>query len=250
MSTPAGWYADPEHVGQQRYWDGSVWTEHRAPAAGPPVSPGQPVAPPAASQQGYTTTTSNTQGNFMSEQVNPKQANWFLRHKILSAILAVCVIGVIASAAGGGEKETVSADTDTAVVTDTPTGAAEPATAESKAPEPVKAKPKPAATAIAVTAGALLKEFEDNELTADAKYKGKTLKITGSIEKIDTEVFDENDYVLKLTDGGDFEFLSVDCYDIPNKALAKLKVGQEVTVIGKFKDGGDLGVTVNKCKVA
>jgi hypothetical protein len=30
---PAGWYADPERAGQQRYWDGAAWTEHRAPGS-------------------------------------------------------------------------------------------------------------------------------------------------------------------------------------------------------------------------
>jgi len=25
---PAGWYDDPRQPGQQRYWDGSAWTEH------------------------------------------------------------------------------------------------------------------------------------------------------------------------------------------------------------------------------
>jgi hypothetical protein len=41
--TPAGWYDDPEQPGQQRYWDGNAWTEHRAPGAG-----GAPTPPPAA----------------------------------------------------------------------------------------------------------------------------------------------------------------------------------------------------------
>jgi hypothetical protein len=27
-AVPAGWYADPGQPGQQRYWDGSAWTEH------------------------------------------------------------------------------------------------------------------------------------------------------------------------------------------------------------------------------
>ena len=32
---PANWYPDPENPGQQRYWDGTQWTDHRAPAAAP-----------------------------------------------------------------------------------------------------------------------------------------------------------------------------------------------------------------------
>ena len=29
-ATPAGWYPDPNDASQQRYWDGSAWTEHTA----------------------------------------------------------------------------------------------------------------------------------------------------------------------------------------------------------------------------
>ncbi len=32
---PAGWFPDPQVPGQQRYWDGTRWTEHRAPGASP-----------------------------------------------------------------------------------------------------------------------------------------------------------------------------------------------------------------------
>lgn len=41
--TPAGWYPDPDGSGGQRYWDGSVWTEHRSPA--PPPAPAPTPAP-------------------------------------------------------------------------------------------------------------------------------------------------------------------------------------------------------------
>ena len=33
---PAGWYDDPENPAMYRYWDGTVWTEHRSPKAPPP----------------------------------------------------------------------------------------------------------------------------------------------------------------------------------------------------------------------
>jgi Protein of unknown function (DUF2510) len=36
---PAGWYPDPSQAATQRYWDGSTWTDHRAPLATPPVQP-------------------------------------------------------------------------------------------------------------------------------------------------------------------------------------------------------------------
>ena len=41
-SQPPGWYPDAQ--GQQRYWDGSQWTEHVAPAAGGPATTGGPTA--------------------------------------------------------------------------------------------------------------------------------------------------------------------------------------------------------------
>ena len=41
-----GWYPDPEMAQTQRYWDGSTWTDHRAPAA-PQVAPGDSNLIPA-----------------------------------------------------------------------------------------------------------------------------------------------------------------------------------------------------------
>ncbi len=49
MTTPAGWYDDSENPGQQRYWDGAQWTEHRQPVAPTPPPPPAPPQPPAAS---------------------------------------------------------------------------------------------------------------------------------------------------------------------------------------------------------
>ena len=42
---PAAWYPDPDDSTRLRYWDGTSWTEHREPAAGPqpPSKPQQPA---------------------------------------------------------------------------------------------------------------------------------------------------------------------------------------------------------------
>jgi hypothetical protein len=47
MTTPAGWYPDPEHPSTQRWWDGTQWTDHRQ--GGAPEPAPAPYEPPAAS---------------------------------------------------------------------------------------------------------------------------------------------------------------------------------------------------------
>ncbi len=55
-STPsAGWFPDPQDPSQQRYWNGSEWTEHRAPAAYPPAIYPSGVTPIPPNSGGATT---------------------------------------------------------------------------------------------------------------------------------------------------------------------------------------------------
>lgn len=49
MNQPAGWYPDPQRTGEQRYWNGAAWTEHRAAAAIQfAIQPGAVTAPAGA----------------------------------------------------------------------------------------------------------------------------------------------------------------------------------------------------------
>ena len=65
MSEPslpaAGWYPDPEDPAGMRYWDGSQWTEQRAPGAN--VAPGAMAqAGPAAARPNVTVVGQTTNG--------------------------------------------------------------------------------------------------------------------------------------------------------------------------------------------
>lgn len=57
----SGWYDDPQDPTHLRYFDGVVWTEHRAPKDVPPT-PADPYADPASGAPGasYGTTTTGT----------------------------------------------------------------------------------------------------------------------------------------------------------------------------------------------
>ena len=44
----AGWYPDPEHESQDRWWDGANWSDHRRPREGVVAVPAAPAAVPAA----------------------------------------------------------------------------------------------------------------------------------------------------------------------------------------------------------
>ena len=124
-----------------------------------------------------------------------------------------------------------------------------PADADEAKPTATKSAPAKKVEPVKVKASKLIKDFEKNELKADKTYKGKTLEVTGVVEKIDTDFVDEDVYILSVGGGGDFEILTVNFRDVPEKQLDKLDKGDKVTVIGDFKDGGDLGVEIDHAHV-
>lgn len=45
MTSPAGWYPDPDEPGRQRWWDGELWSEHRRRAPRVQYRPHDPTRP-------------------------------------------------------------------------------------------------------------------------------------------------------------------------------------------------------------
>lgn len=232
MSSP-GWYPQPD--GNERYYDGSDWTDQVR------ASQGAGSMPPQMPQQ--------------PEKKKGGALKWIAI--VIAVVILICCGAFMLNM--GGDDEAASQDTSSvSESTDTEAAAAaseEEPSKESSPEDKAEEKPKePAKEAsgpdVTITAGELIKEFEGNELAGDQKYKGKVLQVSGVVDKIDTELFNEDKYLLNITDGGEFEFLSVTCHDMSTDVLSALSVGDSITVIGDFDDGGDLGVQMKNCKVA
>ena len=103
--------------------------------------------------------------------------------------------------------------------------------------------------AMKVAAGQMLKDFENNEAAADGKYNGQTLLISGVVAKVDTELFDSEEYIVQIGSGGQFEFLTVNCDDQSADDVSSLSKGDDITVLAEFEDGGDLGVELKDCSI-
>lgn len=97
----AGWYVDPELPGQQRWWDGTQWTENRQPLAapgaqasapfgaapgpgpspfgGPQPAPGQPVPP----------------GPAYGQMSAAEERNWAIGAHLSALVAAWAALGVL-----------------------------------------------------------------------------------------------------------------------------------------------------------
>ena len=134
MTTPAGWYPNPENAGQLRYWDGTTWTEHLAPNQGPeptlelPLAPTLPPPPPP---------TAVPFSHPAPAQSGPEA--WYQKKWVWGVAAAAVIFGVIGSI--GGSDDTAPASdkqpqaVETVFVTPTPTPADKPT--PSPEPEPV-----------------------------------------------------------------------------------------------------------------
>ena len=165
---------------------------------------------------------------------------WFITAGVLLVLM------VIGSASGGEESATADQ-----------TPASAPAAPKAKAGEPAqatkpvaKAEPAPEPETMNVSAVEMLKEFKGNEAAADMKYQGETLEVTGTAVKVDTEWLDDEQYVIQINGGGAWDILTVNCNDVSSSEAARVQVDSQVTVIGTFDDGGDLGVELKDCALA
>ena len=90
----------------------------------------------------------------------------------------------------------------------------------------------------------LAEEYENNEVSADAKYKNKILFVDGVIEDISKDLFDK----IFITLEGYELFGSVTCYVNDPEKVMTLSKGMRIVVRGRC-DGTLLGVNMNDCEI-
>ncbi len=147
-------------------------------------------------------------------------------------VITIAVLAVLYAIGSSGDESTKTAD-------DQP----EPKTAVEEAKKP--AEPEKTTPDILVTSANLSKEYSENEVAADQKYKGKLVEISGKITSVDNDTFDDG-MIVRLSDGK-YDVNNAWCYmkeSERDKVLA-FKKGQQVTLIGKG-DSATLGSPVLK----
>lgn len=183
------------------------------------------------------------------------QRNFFQKHKVLTVIAGLILIGAISSSMGGN-KDTATTTapapttTDTVkAITDKVKETADKAKAKAttdKAKATTATKPvEKKVEVLKVTTAVLGKAYEENEVKADKTYKDKMIETSGKITDIAVVL---GNTTLTLGTGADFD-LGILCSfkeqaDIDK--IADLKKGDTVTVQG-LCDGKSFGVSVDDC---
>ena len=98
-----------------------------------------------------------------------------------------------------------------------------------------------------VTAKQLIKEFEDNEVAANKKYKNKKIKITGEVATIGQN---SSDTYIHLTSGKILGLTNITCNlkNTEDGKAEKLNKGDNVAVVGIVKEM-IWNITVNDCEL-
>lgn len=103
----------------------------------------------------------------------------------------------------------------------------QPASTENQATEPT---PAPEPTAIEISAGELFANYEANEVAADRNFKGQALKVTGTVQSIDSGLGDGATVNLSTGDEYGFNNVMADGDDGFDDQAAQLSKGQKITL--------------------
>lgn len=100
-----------------------------------------------------------------------------------------------------------------------------------------------------VEINSFIKEFDDNQLAAESKYKGKSVKFTGFVDNISEDILGDPYISIKPTNEQYYFDTSIQCYFDSKDALFNIKNEQQATFQGKV-DTQSLGtIVVKNCQL-
>lgn len=103
---------------------------------------------------------------------------------------------------------------------------------------------------ISVSAIRLYQKYDQNEVAADEKYKGKILEVSGVVDEVGTDILDKV-YVALKTTTGKYNVISVQCYfpESRKNQAGQLSSGQQVSINGKCEGKPAINVELKDCFV-
>ena len=164
------------------------------------------------------------------------------RHKVLTVIGGLVIIGALGSVTGGNSNNKISDSKQTSV-------SVENSDSKQTSVSNENSNKKQMEPELSISATELINAYKENEIKADKMYKGKIVEVNGIVDAIDSGIDDKA--IVRLSDGDEFSFDNVQCcIDDENQDKAcELKKGENVKIIGKA-DGEIAGTPfIKDCKI-
>lgn len=153
----------------------------------------------------------------------------------------LCVFALLAAGSEEKKKESTAAPTATGTAATTSAAGTGTAATTAAATPPKKTEIE----VVRVTASELYKAYDENELSADAKYKGKWLGISGTVDSVEKSF---GNIHVRLKAGQFIETVDCTMDDSEEATAATLKKGQSV-VLACLGKGKLMGPMTEDCKI-
>ena len=164
------------------------------------------------------------------------------RHKVLTVICGLVIIGALGSVTGGNSNNKISDSKQTSVSVENSDDKQTSVSNENSNKKQMEPE-------LSISATELINAYEENEVKADKMYKGKIVEVNGIVDGINSGIDDKA--IVILSDGDEFSFNNIQCcIDDENQDKAcELEKGQNVTIVGKA-DGEVIGDPfIKDCKI-
>ena len=160
----------------------------------------------------------------------PKKKAWYKRWWAIT-LGVIFLIAIISNAGKDNSGKQTTSDQSQPAAQEANNNA-QPENNNVQAPAPAPAEPAKATPDVTVTAVVIAKDYSDNEVAADGKYKGKRIEISGTIYGVSNGITD-NEMIVRLSDGK-YDINDPDCNMSASEhdKVVAFKKGQAVTLIG------------------